>query len=79
MYVWDMSTCDCVHRFIDDGCIVGHTLAVAPNGQFFACGSDSGVVNIYDDSCLQKDRPVPVKSVMNLTTSVSSLTFNHSR
>ena len=79
MYVWDMTTRDCVHRFNDEGCIVGQTLAVSPDGQLFACGSDSGVVNIYDDGCLQRERPHPVKSVMNLTTSISSLAFNHTR
>lgn len=41
--------------------------------------SQAGVVNIYSqEACLTSANPKPLKSVMNLLTSVTSLTFNPS-
>ncbi|XP_065834531.1 U3 small nucleolar RNA-associated protein 18 homolog isoform X2 [Oscarella lobularis] len=77
VYVWDMKTRDCVNTFTDDGCVYGKSVAVSSGNQFVACGSDSGVVNIYDSACFRENRPKPVKSVMNLTTSIKETKFNH--
>ena len=53
---------------------------MSPNGQFVACGSESGIVNVYERSeCMSSPSPKPLKSVMNLTTSVDSLQFNSTR
>ncbi|XP_022086184.1 U3 small nucleolar RNA-associated protein 18 homolog [Acanthaster planci] len=77
VYIWDMKTRDCIHKFVDDGCIKGTTISVSRDGQYLACGSSSGVVNIYDSSqCLTATRPKPLKAVMNLTTSVTAAKFN---
>ncbi|XP_002740511.2 U3 small nucleolar RNA-associated protein 18 homolog [Saccoglossus kowalevskii] len=76
VYIWDMNSRRCVHRFIDEGCIKGTSLAVANHEQYVACGSDSGVVNIYDDSCLTLKSPKPIKSAMNLVTRVTQSKFN---
>ena len=76
--MWDMRSTNCVHRFVDEGCIKGTTLGVSPNGQFIAAGSDSGVVNVYDQSCLTQVKPHPLKAVMNLTTGISNVKFNPS-
>ena len=77
VYVWDMGTRDCVHRFIDDGCLQGHCVKVSPNGRYIATGSYSGVVNIYDREVANKSRtPQPLKAVMNLTTPCTSMVFN---
>ena len=54
-------------------------MAVSPNGSYIACGSNSGVVNIYDSDCLRQDTPKPLKAVMNLTTSVNQSCFNSTR
>ena len=79
VYVWDLHSRDCVHRFIDDGCIKGTCLGVSPSGSHVACGSDSGVVNLYDwSSCFLDSKPKPLKAIMNLTTSINSVQFNHS-
>ena len=49
-----MSTRDCVHCFTDEGCLLGTKLAVSPSGTRIACGSDSGVVNVYSGGqCLK--------------------------
>ena len=79
VYVWDMATRDCVHCFTDDGCVLGNTVAVSPSGRYVACGSDSGVVNLYDDQCFTNERPKPLKAVMNLTTAIDQTVFNSSR
>lgn len=76
VYVWDMNTRSCVHKFRDEGCLNATTLAASRDGQYLACGSDSGVVNIYDDQCLYKTQPKPLKAIMNLTTSISKTLFN---
>ncbi|XP_048589194.1 U3 small nucleolar RNA-associated protein 18 homolog isoform X2 [Nematostella vectensis] len=78
VYVWDMTTRSCVHKFVDDGCLTGTALAASKDGKYLACGSDSGIVNIYDDQCLLQSQPRPLKSVTNLVTSVTGTQFNSS-
>lgn len=87
--MWDMSTRDCVHCFTDEGCLLGTKLSVSPSGSYVACGSDSGVVNVYGrDQCLAVDgepppslssNPKPLKSIMNLTTTIDQVCFNSTR
>lgn len=77
MYVWDVNTRTCLHRAVDDGCLSCTSLAVSPSGQFLATGSKQGVVNLYKmDTVLENREPAPVKIMMNLVTSVTSLRFN---
>ncbi|XP_067427022.1 U3 small nucleolar RNA-associated protein 18 homolog [Thunnus thynnus] len=77
VYVWDMRSSRCVNRFTDDGCVKGTSIAASPNGRYLACGSQSGVVNVYSqEACLNSANPKPLKAVMNLLTSATSLTFN---
>lgn len=72
-----MSTRDCIHHFIDDGCIRGLSIAVSHDNNFLACGSDSGVVNLYEPSvCLKSRSPKPQKALLNLTTPCKKLVFN---
>uniref|UniRef100_A0A7N8X059 U3 small nucleolar RNA-associated protein 18 homolog n=1 Tax=Mastacembelus armatus TaxID=205130 RepID=A0A7N8X059_9TELE len=79
VYVWDMRSSRCVNRFTDDGCVKGTSIAASRNGQYLACGSQSGVVNVYSqEACLNSANPKPLKAVMNLLTSATSLTFNPS-
>ncbi|CAB4016662.1 U3 small nucleolar RNA-associated 18 homolog [Paramuricea clavata] len=76
VYVWDIKSKRCIHKFKDEGCIKATALAVSPNGLYLACGSDSGVVNIYDKQCFEDEFPKPIKAVMNLTTRIDKLKFN---
>ncbi|KAK2894280.1 U3 small nucleolar RNA-associated protein 18 homolog [Channa argus] len=79
VYVWDLRSSRCVNRFTDDGCVKGTSIAASRNGQYLACGSQSGVVNVYSqESCLNSANPKPLKAVMNLVTSATSLAFNPS-
>lgn len=78
VYVWDMNTRTCRHRFQDEGSISGRSIATSPNGQYLACGSDQGVVNIYTRDNLNESQryPQPCKTIYNLTTPVTCLRFN---
>ena len=38
MYVWDMNTRRCVHKFRDEGCLKSTTLSASRDGQYLACG-----------------------------------------
>ncbi|XP_026950364.1 U3 small nucleolar RNA-associated protein 18 homolog isoform X2 [Sagmatias obliquidens] len=77
VYVWDVNSRKCLNRFVDEGSLYGLSIATSRNGQYVACGSNCGVVNIYNqDSCLQEANPKPIKAIMNLVTGVTSLTFN---
>jgi U3 small nucleolar RNA-associated protein 18 len=77
VYVWDVASRTCIHHFTDEGCVVGNRVGVSPNRQYIACGSDSGVVNVYEHSeCMTRDTPKPLKAIMNLTTAVDLLQFN---
>lgn len=79
VYVWDMRSTRCVNRFTDDGCVRGTSIAASPSGRYLACGSQAGVVNIYSqEACLNSANPKPLRAVMNLLTSATSLTFNPS-
>ncbi len=67
------------------------SLAISPDGAYLATGSSSGVVNVYKrpQGLLQPlilgvggvggkvDATPPVKALMNLTTTVDTLRFNH--
>ncbi|XP_061740815.1 U3 small nucleolar RNA-associated protein 18 homolog [Nerophis ophidion] len=77
VYVWDVRTNRCLNKFLDDGCVRSTCIATSSNGHYLACGSQAGVVNIYSqEACLNSANPRPLKAVMNLLTSVTSLTFN---
>ncbi|XP_043940869.1 U3 small nucleolar RNA-associated protein 18 homolog [Protopterus annectens] len=77
VYIWDVKSRRCLNRFTDEGCLCGTSITVSKNGQYVACGSSSGVVNVYThDDCLRETNPKPVKAVMNLVTAATSLCFN---
>ncbi|XP_062336775.1 U3 small nucleolar RNA-associated protein 18 homolog [Osmerus eperlanus] len=77
VYVWDSRSSRCLGRFTDEGCIRGTSMTASPNGHYLACGSQSGVVNIYSqEACLRETNPKPLKAVMNLVNSATSLCFN---
>ncbi|KAI8381519.1 WD40-repeat-containing domain protein [Radiomyces spectabilis] len=79
VYQWDVGQRECVKRWQDDGSLRPHIIRVSRNDKFFATGSPSGIVNLYDQSVLQSDitRPKPIKAIGNLTTTVSDIQFNH--
>ncbi|CAD5116118.1 DgyrCDS5043 [Dimorphilus gyrociliatus] len=79
VYIWDLNRRQCLRKFIDEGALIGTSIAASKNGQYLACGSSTGVINIYDQDGLDcgTATPSPVKSLMNLTTSCTLLKFNN--
>ncbi|XP_055919880.1 U3 small nucleolar RNA-associated protein 18 homolog [Eupeodes corollae] len=68
-----------MHTFLDDGCIKGRSMALSPDGRMLATGSAEGAVNIYEyQKVLASQAPLPEKTFLNLTTSITRLNFNHS-
>ncbi|TPX75135.1 hypothetical protein CcCBS67573_g03599 [Chytriomyces confervae] len=79
VYQWDLATRQCVHKFYDEGAINVNTIAVSPDNSFIATGSSAGIVNVYSSSsALTSERPVPSRTLMNLTTPISTLAFHPS-
>nr|KAG5711690.1 hypothetical protein BaRGS_016872 [Batillaria attramentaria] len=79
VYVWDLNSRQCLHNFIDDGCVHGTSIALSRDSQYLACGSNTGVVNVYNtDDCMLSRAPRPAKAIMNLTTSCSAAAFSPS-
>ncbi|KGL78968.1 U3 small nucleolar RNA-associated protein 18, partial [Tinamus guttatus] len=77
VFIWDVKSRKCLHRFEDEGSLGGKCIAVSRNNQYVACGSSSGVVNLYTtDVCLREKNAKPVKAIMNLVTAATSVTFN---
>jgi len=75
VYVWDVRSHDCLHKFQDEGCVLGS--AVDVSSHHLATGSSSGVVNIYSTSRLtESTQPKPDKAILNLTTQIDHLRFN---
>ncbi|KAM6473406.1 U3 small nucleolar RNA-associated protein 18 homolog isoform 1-T2 [Liasis olivaceus] len=77
VFIWDVKSRRCLNRFTDEGCLHGTSIAVSKNSQYIACGSSSGVVNVYaHDDCVRETNPKPLKAIMNLVTPATSLAFN---
>jgi len=76
LYFWDMRTHRCSMKMEDDGALKTSCIGSSSDGKYWATGSDSGIVNIYDAKNKQANQK-PVKTIMNLTTAVDNLQFNH--
>lgn len=63
---------------VDNECLRGSAIAVSPNGQYLAAGSNQGIVNIYDmNSVMNKKQPEPLKVINNISkTPITNLKFN---
>ncbi|KAI7899951.1 WD40-repeat-containing domain protein [Cokeromyces recurvatus] len=79
VFQFDIQKKECVKRWHDDGCIGGTVISVSPNEKYYAAGSSSGIVNLYDRSVLDPNitNPKPIKAIQNLTTKISNITFSH--
>ena len=73
--IWEfnMSNYNIVTRWTDVTGIGITRIRVSPNNRFLAVGSNTGFVNVYDRL---KDNRL-LKSIDNLTTTISSLEFSH--
>ncbi|KAI9208833.1 WD40-repeat-containing domain protein [Polychytrium aggregatum] len=79
VYQWELSSLSCIHRFVDDGAIRPSCISVSKDGSYMATGSGAGVVNVYSTaSCLSSPTPKPLKTIMNLVTTIHSVRFHPS-
>jgi len=76
VYVWDVKSRKCLHRFLDEGSIKSTCISISNDDQYVSVGSSCGIVNIYDQSCLSKKQPTPLKTVKNLSTYIRNVKFN---
>uniref|UniRef100_A0A1I7Z2Z4 WD_REPEATS_REGION domain-containing protein n=1 Tax=Steinernema glaseri TaxID=37863 RepID=A0A1I7Z2Z4_9BILA len=78
VYFWDLARRGAQRFFIDDGAVRGTALAVGRNDAFIACGSSTGIVNVYKtNEAYVSESPKPFATYSNLTTSTDILAFNH--
>lgn len=75
VYKWDMRTRKCVYVHADEGSLGNLSIAASGNGKYYATGSKSGVVNVYESAGLSAPA-APKKALMHLTTAVDNLQFN---
>ncbi|OSD05741.1 WD40 repeat-like protein [Trametes coccinea BRFM310] len=79
VYVWDVGQRRCIRRWQDDGGYGSQLLTGDRSSKYLAIGSRMGIVNVYgsDAASGNTERPKPLKALGNLTTSITSLKFNH--
>lgn len=78
VYTWDVASRKCIGRHADEGTVHGTVVATSWDGAYYATGSDSGVVNVYAQESLLGTDVKPLKTMLNLTTSIDNLTFSKS-
>ncbi|KAI8808686.1 WD40-repeat-containing domain protein [Cladochytrium replicatum] len=77
VWQWDLYTRSLVHKFREDGAVNTKVFSISGDSKYFAIGSKSGIVNIYSGAdCHSSERPKPLKSIPNLTTSIHQLRFH---
>ena len=81
VYIWDMRSRRCAVKHRDEGSVGGTAIAASTCGSYYAVGSVSGVVNVYESpfsSTVSNPTGTPLKSLMHLTTPVDNLMFHPS-
>lgn len=77
IYQWDLTMRKCIGRVQDTGAYNTTELALSPNGSLLATGSKMGCVNLYHVDPTMQIAETPFKSLLNLTTAITDLEFNH--
>ncbi|TDL22343.1 WD40 repeat-like protein [Rickenella mellea] len=80
VYVWNVGERRCVKRWKDDGGFGSVVMSGDSGGRYLGVGSKTGLVNVYGSDTLSSNlatTPKPLKTLTNLTTSISTLRFNH--
>ena len=73
IYQWDLKMRRCVAKISDEGNFHTTCISASPDGKYVSTGSKMGTVNIFSTSDFGSG---PLKTVMNLTTSITDLKFN---
>ncbi|KAK6049663.1 hypothetical protein COOONC_12832 [Cooperia oncophora] len=74
--IWNLNGSQ--HLFRDEGAVRGTKIRLSGDGNKVACGSSTGIVNVYDAADVRNSTdPKPDTVVTNLVTSCDSIAFNH--
>ncbi|KAG1836822.1 WD40-repeat-containing domain protein [Suillus subalutaceus] len=80
VYVWNVGQRKCVKRWQDEGGFGSRLFGGDGQGKYLTVGSNTGLVNVYNAEStvdLEGGKPKTLKTIGNLTTSISTLRFNH--
>ncbi|KAG1809767.1 WD40-repeat-containing domain protein [Suillus plorans] len=80
VYVWNIGQRKCVKRWQDEGGFGSRLFGGDSQGKYLTVGSNTGLVNVYNAEStidLEGGKPKTLKTIGNLTTSISTLQFNH--
>jgi U3 small nucleolar RNA-associated protein 18 len=78
IYQWDLKMRKCIGRVQDTGAFSTTSVSLSPSGNMLATGSKMGTVNIFQVDATNTLGQTPYKTLMNLTTAITDLHFNHS-
>lgn len=73
IYQWDLKMRRCVAKITDEGSFHTTCISASPDGKYLSTGNKMGTVNIFSTSDFESG---PLKTVMNLTTSITDMKFN---
>ncbi|KAF8584954.1 WD40 repeat-like protein [Ramaria rubella] len=81
VYLWDTGERRCLRRWKDDGGFGCVDITGSKNSAYLAIGSNTGLVNLYGPESTStgtgtSGAPKPLKTIGNLTTSISTMHFN---
>ncbi|KAF9051089.1 WD40 repeat-like protein [Hymenopellis radicata] len=80
VFLWDIGQRKCSRRWKDEGGFRGTGRTMSGCANWLAIGSNTGLVNVYESDSFAKNRegqPKTKKTLGNITTAISSMTFNH--
>jgi len=75
LYEWDLGTGRCITKFRNEADVSSTALAISPDGERLAVGTQSGIVDVFDSSGSTLSNTL-LKSVNNITTAITSLCFH---
>lgn len=82
VYLWDVGSKRCIGRWKDDGAYGASVLDCGRRGDYYAIGSNTGIVNVYGSDAgspfSTTSTPKPLKTITNLTTPISTVRFDPS-
>uniref|UniRef100_A0A915PRM9 Uncharacterized protein n=1 Tax=Setaria digitata TaxID=48799 RepID=A0A915PRM9_9BILA len=77
VFIWNIKKPREQQSFHDEGAVKGTVIRISKNGQYIACGSNTGIANLYSFADVLKNSfPKPVKVFDNLTTSIDCMSFS---
>lgn len=76
VYIWDMKSRQCIQKFTDDGSINGTAIDISSNDSLLACGSNTGIVNIYNVKNVMSNNFKPLKILYSICNPITGVKFN---